>query len=238
MRAPNGVRTRATALKGRRPGPLDDGGSCSPGAGETIHAARASPRQGAGCCQDRRVRLPSRLAPALAAVLCGAAVLSGCSGGDSDDSGGTTTSATTTSTSTGQRSSAPATGGGYTGDDGTDAPPPDTVNTDPDTADPSGGASTVTEIRIGRQEGFDRVVFELDGAGTPGWDVRYVDPPASQGSGEPIEVEGEAALQVTLTGIGLPDDTGVEEWAGPNPLSISETEVVTEVAWDATFEGQ
>src|SRR3954468_3363612 len=32
VRAPNGVRTRATALKGRRPGPLDDGGSCSPGA--------------------------------------------------------------------------------------------------------------------------------------------------------------------------------------------------------------
>ena len=25
-RAPNGIRTRATALKGRRPGPLDDGG--------------------------------------------------------------------------------------------------------------------------------------------------------------------------------------------------------------------
>src|SRR5207248_11124878 len=28
-RAPNGIRTRATALKGRRPGPLDDGG-CHP----------------------------------------------------------------------------------------------------------------------------------------------------------------------------------------------------------------
>jgi hypothetical protein len=186
------------------------------------------------------VRLPSGLTPALAAALCGAAVLTGCSGGDSgdsDDSGGTSTSATSTSSAE-QSSSAPETGGGYTGEDGTDAPPPDTVNTDPDTADPSGGASTVTEIRIGRHEGFDRVVFELDGAGTPGWDVRYVDVPASQGSGEPIDVAGAAALQVTLTGIGLPDDTGVEEWAGPNPLSISETETVTEVAWDATFEGQ
>ena len=26
MRTPNGIRTRATALKGRRPRPLDDGG--------------------------------------------------------------------------------------------------------------------------------------------------------------------------------------------------------------------
>ena len=31
VRAPNGIRTRATALKGRRPGPLDDEGRWSPG---------------------------------------------------------------------------------------------------------------------------------------------------------------------------------------------------------------
>jgi hypothetical protein len=172
----------------------------------------------------------------LAAVLTGAAVLSGCSGGDSDDSGGTSTSAATSSSAE-ESSAAPTTGGGYTGEDGTDAPP-DTVNTDPDTGDASGGPVTVTEIRVGRHEGFDRVVFELDGTGTPGWDVRYVDQPASQGSGDPIDVEGSAFLQVTLTGIGLPGDTGVDEWSGPNPLAISETETVTEVAWDATFEGQ
>src|SRR3954451_16456388 len=35
-RAPNGIRTRATALKGRRPGPLDDGG------GPAIIAHRAT----------------------------------------------------------------------------------------------------------------------------------------------------------------------------------------------------
>src|SRR3954452_3867393 len=34
-RAPNGIRTRATALKGRRPGPLDDGG------GKPHHASPA-----------------------------------------------------------------------------------------------------------------------------------------------------------------------------------------------------
>ncbi len=32
VRTPNGIRTRATALKGRRPGPLDDGGSRTIGA--------------------------------------------------------------------------------------------------------------------------------------------------------------------------------------------------------------
>jgi hypothetical protein len=93
---------------------------------------------------------------------------------------------------------------------------------------------TVTDIRIGRHDGFDRVVFEVDGTGAPGWDVRYVDAPSSQGSGNPVDVEGSAFLQVTLTGVGYPYDTGVEEWSGPDPLSVADTEV----AWDATFEGQ
>jgi hypothetical protein len=172
----------------------------------------------------------------LAAVLAGTAVLTGCSGGDAEESGGTTTSASTSSSAP-ESSAAPTTGGGYTGEDGTDAPP-DTVNTEPDTADPSGGAVTVTEIRIGRHEGFDRVVFELDGTGIPGWDVRYVDDPASQGSGDPVDVDGAETLQVILTGIGLPHDTGVDEWTGPNPLAGHGTETVTEVVWDATFEGQ
>ena len=43
--------------------------------------------------------------------------------------------------------------------------------------------------------------------------------------------------QVTLSGVGYPFDTGVEEWAGPDPLPGSGTQVVTEVAWDSTFEG-
>jgi hypothetical protein len=181
------------------------------------------------------VPAPSRLVPVLAAVLTGAAALTGCSGGDPDEPGGESTSATTSSSAE-QSSAAPTTGGGYTGEDGTDAPP-DTVNTDPDTADPAGDPVTVTEIRIGRHEGFDRVVFEVDGGGMPGWDVRYVDEPTSQGSGDPVDVQGAEVLQVTLTGTGYPFDTGVDEWAGPDPLAGHGTATVTEVAWDATFEG-
>jgi hypothetical protein len=112
-------------------------------------------------------------------------------------------------------------------------------DTEADVADPAAPEGlTLTAVRTGRHEGFDRVVFEVDGTGTPGWDVRYVDDPCSQGSGDPIDVEGAAALQVTLTGVGLPDDTGVPEYSGPDPLSIPETETVTEIVFDGTFEGQ
>ena len=40
MRIPNGIRTRTTAVKGRGPGPLDDGDPTSPG----IHVAQSSAR--------------------------------------------------------------------------------------------------------------------------------------------------------------------------------------------------
>ncbi|MGY1669579.1 hypothetical protein ACI78U_03055 [Geodermatophilus sp. SYSU D00710] len=44
-------------------------------------------------------------------------------------------------------------------------------------------------------------------------------------------------LQVTVTGAGYPFDTGVEEFAGPDPLPGRGTANVTEVVFDATFEG-
>ena len=81
------------------------------------------------------------------------------------------------------------------------------------------------------------MVLEVGGEGTPGWDVRYVDQPSSQGKGDPVEVAGDAVLQVTLTGAGYPYDTGVEEYSAAGPLSVPDTETVTEVVFDATFEG-
>jgi hypothetical protein len=116
--------------------------------------------------------------------------------------------------------------------------PPFPANTEPDTAAPSSGARvTVRDIRLGRQDGFDRVVFEVGGKGTPGWDVRYVDAASSQGSGKAIDVAGGAILQVALTGAGYPYDTGVTEYSAAGPLTTGGTGVVTEVVFDATFEG-
>jgi hypothetical protein len=116
--------------------------------------------------------------------------------------------------------------------------PPFPANTDPDTADPSPDAAvTVRDIRLGRQDGFDRVVLEVGGTGTPGWDVRYVDQPSSQGSGEPIDVAGDAVLQVSLTGAGYPYATGVTEYSHAGPLTAAGTENVTELVFDATYEG-
>jgi hypothetical protein len=170
----------------------------------------------------RRAAVP---ALALAAVLlAGCADRSGTAG--DDDAGGTTTTGGT---------STPA--GGDTDGDGTEQPP-FPANTEPDTEEASADAfGNVTDLRIGRHDGFDRVVLEYDGPGTPGWDVRYVAEAASQGSGEPVEIPGDGVLQVTVSGVGYPFDTGVEEYAGPRQLSVEDTENVTEVVFDSTFEG-
>jgi hypothetical protein len=184
--------------------------------------------QPATLCVVRRIA-------SLSAALLAAILVAGC--GSSDDGSGSAAGSSTTSPSPSSSSSPPPGGTGQPDDGGTEAPP-FPANTDPDTAQASSGAQvTVRDIRTGRQDGFDRVVFEVGGTGTPGWDVRYVDAPTSQASGQPVDVAGAAALQVALTGVGLPGDTGVAEFDGPNPLPGAGTQTVTEMVFDTTFEG-
>ena len=112
--------------------------------------------------------------------------------------------------------------------------PADTSADVADAVDPDG--LVVTTVRAARQEGHDRVVFELAGSGTPGWDVEYVDSPASQGSGDAVDVPGDAALQVTLQGVSTPYETQAQELAR-GAVPVSGTEHVAGVVYDASFEG-
>jgi hypothetical protein len=201
----------------------------------------AAPLQSAtllGMIAYRRAAVPALLAGALLVAGCGG----GADGGDDGATAGSTSSPPAASSTAAAAPGEPTDGGGSTDGAGTDGDsggaPPFPANTDPDTAEPAAGSLVgITDVRLGRHEGFDRVVFEAGGEGAPGWDVRYVDAPSSQGSGDDVAVAGEAVLQVTLSGTGYPGDTGVDEWAGPDPLRSGDTEVVTEVVWDGTFEG-
>ncbi|MFC8193157.1 hypothetical protein ACFUMH_15995 [Cellulomonas sp. NPDC057328] len=81
------------------------------------------------------------------------------------------------------------------------------------TAEPAGGRLTVVAVRTGEHEGYDRVVYELAGEGLPGWRVGWVDQAVEDPSGAVVPVDGDAVLQVWLTGTGYPHDTGHEEFA-------------------------
>ncbi|RBY97104.1 hypothetical protein DQ237_05850 [Blastococcus sp. TF02-8] len=134
---------------------------------------------------------------------------------------------------TGAAGRAPSTAGTSASGDAvpTDGSDPQTVEASPD------ARLTVTDVRLSAEEGADRVVLELGGTGTPGWDVRYVDAVTAPGSGEPVRVGGDAVLLVALTGTAYPFDTGVDEFAPTGKLTAAGTRSVTEVHFLATYEG-
>ena len=62
-------------------------------------------------------------------------------------------------------------------------------------------ALALTGIRAARHEGFTRVVLEFSGEGTPGvWCAAWTDEAVEQGRGLPIQVEGQAVLDLVIDG--------------------------------------
>ncbi|WP_415296447.1 hypothetical protein [Cellulosimicrobium sp. SJTW-1] len=198
--------------------------------------------------RTRQARPTGRAVPGGPAAVAGAVLvlaLAACSPGESDESPSPSSTATSASPSptdspstTPEPGAEPSDGASTPSDDATEAPLPFPANTEPDTQDPSADAAlTVTDVRVGHHDGFDRVVFELGGTGTPGWRVEYVDQPTDDGKGDVVAVDGDAYLQVMISGSGYPMDTGVEEYAGPNPVWAGDDGEVEEVLLRGVFEG-
>ncbi|WP_218027173.1 AMIN-like domain-containing (lipo)protein [Cellulosimicrobium cellulans] len=203
--------------------------------------ARGTTRTNRGDRGRRGAVTSPRSATAVVGLL--ALSLAACTPGGTDDS--PSPSATTTSGSPSPTDSptdapdeSPTDDSTAPADDATEAPLPFPANTDPDTQDPSADAAlTVTDVRVGHHDGYDRVVFELGGTGTPGWRVEYVDQPVDDGKGDVVTVDGDAYLQVMISGSGYPMDTGVDEYAGPNPVRAGDDSEVEEVLLRGVFEG-
>jgi len=112
------------------------------------------------------------------------------------------------------------------------------ANTQADTESPLGGVLGLKKAAAAGQSGYDRVTFTLGGGSAqPGWRVEYVTAPTSDGSGEPVAVQGPKVLRVIIKDVGYPGDTGV-----PDPsvkrFSPGDTSFVREVVLDTVFEGQ
>lgn len=114
------------------------------------------------------------------------------------------------------------------------------INIEPDEGQSQAPMVSVTGVRTGRHNGFDRVVFDIGGEGLAGWDVRYVDEARAAGSGFPIEVGGQAVLAVNLRNINLPPDApeGIEPWDGPERIRPPGQGPLVEIVEDVVYEGQ
>ncbi len=98
----------------------------------------------------------------------------------------------------------------------------------------SGRAELVlTDVRVGEHEGFDRIVLEFSGTGTPGWAVDYVDEAVLDGSGEAVTLAGDAFLDVYASGTTWP---APDYYDGPSRVEFQGDDV-TDVFVGGTFEG-
>ena len=109
--------------------------------------------------------------------------------------------------------------------------------------DPGTTAATlaVVDVEVARHDDFDRVTFTLEGDDREaGWRVRYVDEARSAGSGSLLAVDGEAVLQVTLTGMAVPPDLPQEVADRRWDEDVVEFggEAIVELVNDSIFEGQ
>ena len=81
--------------------------------------------------------------------------------------------------------------------------------------DPTVAIANITDVRYATHPDYDRVVFEFE-QGTPELTLDTATPPFTQdASGEPITVEGESFLRLTMRGGTRQTDEGTSSFDGP-----------------------
>ncbi|MDQ3714535.1 MAG: hypothetical protein M3381_00550 [Actinomycetota bacterium] len=99
----------------------------------------------------------------------------------------------------------------------------------------SGSDALVTDVRVGQQACYDRLVLDLSGD-VRGYSVRYVNQVRFDGSGEVVPLRGGARLEVVARAGVVPSDS----FFLPNGelADVSDYPTFRHVAWAGSFEGQ
>jgi hypothetical protein len=100
----------------------------------------------------------------------------------------------------------------------------------------------LVNIRSGRHTCYDRLVVDLNGAGSAvtGYSVRYVTTVYQVGSGEPVSLRGGAKLQIVVKAPAY-DDNGHSTYSPTNRKELVNTagyRTFRQVAFAGSFEGQ
>ncbi|MGW1596475.1 AMIN-like domain-containing (lipo)protein [Streptomyces sp. NPDC002343] len=131
---------------------------------------------------------------------------------------------------------------------------PATAATGPATACPTGwgsgdkggataGAVPLENIRAGRHDCYDRLVFDVPGGGTLGYSVRYVDRLSQTATGDYIPVGGGAVLDVRVGAPAYDPASGAPAYPGragrPLPgVDVSGYSTFRDTRFAGSFEGE
>ena len=99
-----------------------------------------------------------------------------------------------------------------------------------------GDLGAVGVVRVGHHPTYDRVVWEFPGSGRPTYRVHYVDQPTADGSGDVVEVAGDAYLEVLITSVGIPAE-GTARPEDASAASTAGTNIAAATAIYGGFEG-
>jgi hypothetical protein len=85
--------------------------------------------------------------------------------------------------------------------------------------DGSVAVANIVDVRVGTHDGYDRVVFEFE-QGTPELTLDRAEPPFNaDGSGLPIEVDGESFLGIVMRGGTKQTESGTSSYDGPTDIA-------------------
>jgi hypothetical protein len=180
---------------------------------------------------------------ALVALAGATTACGGSSGGSAGDATSTAARPTTTSTTA-------STGGSTTTAAGATSTSASATTTTglPDASEaqhsaPSDGTGTalLRAVRVGRNPGFERIVFEFAGSAVPGYRVQWVDGPIlADGSGEAVDVAGDAHLEIVMqpaSGVDLSAPQLTVVYDGPDRIPVAgQTELITDLVRTGDFE--
>ncbi len=95
--------------------------------------------------------------------------------------------------------------------------------------------AALTDVRTGRHDCFDRVVFDFQGAAT-GYRVQYADHVFSQGKGDELSIAGGAKLDVVLFENDYNIDTGAVTYH-PQAANLSGYRTLRDLVYGGSFGG-
>ncbi|MDY5785184.1 hypothetical protein [Corynebacterium sp.] len=174
------------------------------------------------------MRLSTRALPLIAAVVVGTTAVAGCAGTPDRQAASTTTMTSTAAPTTAASPTAPTNSADATTTVPRVAATSDEVHeTAPYSMErvqhwPAEATElVVSDVRVGSHDGFDRVVVEYSGTGTPGFTAGYVDQARQQASGYPLEVAGPAHLEVMIHGTPMGMLSPREELIQVGPMNLA-----------------